>query len=356
MGLFNFLKRQMLEVIEWEDSSKDTIVYRYPLDEREEIMNSSTLIVRPSQVALFVHKGDICDIFAPGSYKLTTENIPVLTKLLSLPTGFNSPIKAEVYFVNTKQFSGNKWGTQNPIMMRDADFGSIRLRGYGVYSFRVQDAKLFMHEMFGTNELYTVEDVSDHIKPLIINGVTDAVAESKMSALDLASNYREFGKTVVEYSQPEFEKIGLKLESCTIENLSLPEEVEKVLDERTRLGVLEDKVGTYTKLKAADALGDAAKNPGGLAGLGVGLGAGASLGNVFAGNLDMQNPVKQQAPAAPVAPVQMVACTNCGASIKAGAKFCSECGTKQESGFCPSCGAKVGPNAKFCAECGEKLK
>lgn len=351
MGLFDiFSKKQLLKVIEWEDDSKDTLVYRYPLKDREEIMNSSTLIVRPSQVALFVHKGEIADIFAPGSYKLSTENIPIITKLLALPTGFDSPIKAEIYYINTKQFNGNKWGTQNPIMMRDADYGNVRIRGYGIYGFKVNDAKLFMKEMFGTNNLYKVDDVADFIKPLIVNGVTDAIAESKISALDLASNYREFGETVVKCAQPEFEKIGLQLINCVIENLSLPDEVEKALDERTKLGVLEDKMGTYTRMKAANAIEDAAKNESGgnLAGLGVGLGAGGAIGNLFANNLNMENPIVNKT-------TQTVDCVKCGASIKKDSKFCSECGAKQESRFCENCGAKVSEKAKFCSECGEKL-
>ena len=141
MGLFGKMKKQILKVIEWEDNTKDTLVYRYPLTDRTEIMNSSTLVVRPSQVALFVHKGQVCDVFAPGTYKLSTENIPIITKLLSLPTGFDSPIKAEVYYVNTKQMTGIKWGTANPIMMRDKDFGTVRLRAYGVFSIKVENAK-----------------------------------------------------------------------------------------------------------------------------------------------------------------------------------------------------------------------
>ena len=209
MGLFS--KRQLLKVIEWEDNSKDVLVYRYPLTDRDEIMNSSTLIVRPSQVALFIHKGEIADIFAPGTYKLSTENIPIITRLLALPTGFNSPIKAEIYFVNTKQFASNKWGTQNPIMMRDNDFGTIRLRGFGIYSFKVDDAKLFMKEMFGTNQIYKLADVTDYLKPVVINAVTDAIGESKISALDLAANYKEFGEQVKDCAKEQFEKVGLKI-------------------------------------------------------------------------------------------------------------------------------------------------
>lgn len=356
MGLFNiFNKRQLLKVIEWEDNSKDTIVYRYPLTDRDEIMNSSTLVVRPSQVALFVHKGEIADIFAPGTYKLATENIPIITRLLSLPTGMDSPIKAEIYYVNTKQFASNKWGTQNPIMMRDADFGTVRLRGFGIYSFKVDDAKLFMKEMFGTNQVYKLADVAEYLKPLVINAVTDAIGESKISALDLAANYKEFGETVIKCSAEEFNKIGLKITNFVIENISLPEEVEKALDERTKLGVLEDRMGTYTQKKAADALEAAAKNPSGnnFAGLGMGLSAGATLGGVYANNLNMQNAPKVENTQKGSAEGKV--CTTCGAKMAAGAKFCPECGAKQEAKFCPECGTKLNDGAKFCPECGKKL-
>ena len=343
MGLF---KKQLLDIIEWKDNSKDTIIYRFSSTKREEIMTTSTLIVRESQAAIFVHKGQICDIFGPGTYKLKTENIPFLTKLLSLPTGFNSPIKAEVYFVNTKQISGQKWGTQNPIMMRDADFGNIRLRGFGVYSFKVSDPKTFMKEMFGTNEVYTAADVADQCKPMVIEAITDAIAESKISALDLAANYREFSETVIKCSEESFAKFGLKLCTVVIENLSLPEEVEKALDERTKLGVLEDQMGTYTRYQAAQAIKDAANNPSGgnLAGLGVGLGAGTTIGQLFGESLSTENKKK----------TKTVVCDECGSPIKQGAKFCTNCGAKQ--GYvCPKCNATVAKDAKFCSECGTKL-
>ena len=350
MGLFS--KKQLLKVIEWEDSSKDTLVYRYPLTDRDEIMNSSTLVVRPGQVALFIHKGEIADIFAPGTYKLATENVPIITKLLSLPTGFNSPIKAEVYYVSTKLFAANKWGTQNPVMMRDKDFGNIRLRGFGVYSFRVDDAKLFMKEMFGTNQIYKLADAIEYLKPLIVEGVADAIGESKISALDLAANYKEFGEEIVKCAEPQFEKYGLKLVNVVVENLSLPEEVEKALDERTKLGVLEDKMGTYTQMKAANAMENAAKNTSGgnMAGLGIGLGAGSAIGNMFANNLSTTNVSKVENKK------KTKICENCKAEIDANAKFCPECGAKQEAKFCAECGEKLDSNAKFCANCGKKVK
>ena len=353
MGLFKRLKRQLLEVVEWKDSSKNTIVYRFPLTERDELMNSSTLVVRESQCAVFVHKGEIADVFGPGTYKLSTENIPFLTKLLSLPTGFNSRIKAEIYFVNTKQFTGNKWGTQNPIMLRDSELGMLRLRGFGVYSFKVEDVKTFMKEMFGTNEIYTVEDASNQLKPMLIQSISDAIAESKIQALDLAANYKEFSSEVVKIANEEFNHFGLKLCSMVIENISLPEEVEKMLDERTKLGVLDGKMGSYTQLKAADAIGDAAKNPNGnnLAGLGVGLGAGAGIGQMFTNNLNFKDEdlkVKDEKK------IAKVPCVKCGAEISKRAKFCPECGATQGK-VCPKCNETNSANAKFCTNCGESL-
>ena len=337
-----FFRNQLLRVLEWKDGSKDTIVYRYPLADNQEIMTSSTLVVRESQVAIFVHKGKVADVFTPGSYKLSTDNIPFLTKLLSLPTAFESKIKAEVYFVNTKQFTGNKWGTQNPIIMRDQEFGSVRLRGFGVYTFKVEDAKVFMNEMFGTNSIYKVADVAEQCKPLVLEAIADTIAESDISALDLAANYREFGDEIVKNSEKEFSVYGLKLTSLVIENLSLPEDVEKMLDERTKMSVIEDKLGTYTKYQAANALSEAAKNGNGMAGMGVGLGAGVTMGNVFAENLTTENKGKTKD------------CINCGAQIPLKAKFCPECSASQ-SLTCPKCGAEISKNAKFCAECGEPI-
>lgn len=352
MGLFSRFKKQLLKVIEWEDDSKDTIVYRYPLTDRDEIMTSSTLTVRESQCAIFMHKGQIADVFGPGKYTLKTENIPFLTKFLSLPSGFESPIKAEVYFVNTKQFIGQKWGTQNPIMMRDDEFGNVRIRGFGIYSFKVTEPKTFMRELFGTNSVYTTSDVCEQIKPMLIQGLTDTIAEAKISALDLAANYKEFSQTVMETCNTEMGEYGLGLTKFVIENISLPEEVEQTLDERTKLGVLEDKMGTYTQKKAADAMLDAANNPNGnnLAGLGVGLGAGVTMGNVFANNLATENKPREKK-------AKGVVCAKCGAENKAGAKFCSECGEKIENAkrFCPECGAELSAKAKFCPECGQKL-
>ena len=356
MGLFDKLKKQLLKVIEWNDSSKDTVVYRYPLTDRDEIMTSSTLVVRESQVAIFVHKGVIADVFTPGTYKLQTENIPVLIKILALPTGFESPIKAEVYYVNTKQFTGLKWGTQNPIIMRDVDFDNIQLRGYGTYGFRVEDATLFMKEIFSTNELFTVSDVAERCKPNILQGISDAIAESKVAVLDLAKNYREISSTALEVTKDDFAQYGLKLTNIVIENLSVTEESQKVINEsatmkgkRRGLEMLEDKLGSYTQYQAAEAMRESANNPNGnnFAGIGVGIGAGVGLGKTFSDALSTQNPDVKSTQ-------NLAQCDKCGAKIKEGSKFCSECG-QQQGLFCPKCNASVTASSKFCPECGAKL-
>ncbi|MBE7076660.1 MAG: SPFH domain-containing protein [Clostridiales bacterium] len=344
MGFFG---KQLLDVIEWKDVSNDVMVYRYFTDKREEIMNSSTLIVRESQVAIFVHKGEVADVFGPGTYKLATENIPFLTKMLSLPTGGNSRIKAEIYFVNTKRFMGLKWGTQNPIMMRDVDFGNIRLRGYGTFAIKVNDPVAFMRECFGTNAVYRVGDIVDQYKSTLVQLLTDAIGESKLSALDLAAHYKDISKIVEKHAKEEFGPLGLQVTRFVIENLSLPEDVEKMLDERTKLGVIADKMGTYTQFKAANAMGDAANNPNGsnMAGLGIGVSAGMHVGEMFNESVRSAKDSKRQV---------VINCAKCGASIPGKSKFCPECGATQALS-CPKCGEPIRKNSKFCSSCGEKL-
>lgn len=343
-----FFSKQLLSVIEWKDMSNDILVYRYPLQKREEIMNSSTLVVRESQVALFMHKGEIADVFGPGTYKLSTENIPFLTKMLSLATGGDSRIKAEVYYINTKRFMGLKWGTQNPIMMRDVDFGNIRLRGYGTFAIKVEDPTKFMRECFGTSPIFRVSDITTQYKSSLIQLLTDVIAESKLSALDLAAKYKELGKMVEAHAKEEFAPLGLKVSNFVIENLSLPDDVEKMLDERTKMGVIEDKMGTYAQYKAANAMGDAAKNPsgGGLAGLGVGLGAGVNMGEMFSNSIASAKNTRKQV---------TIPCIKCGVSIPGKSKFCPECGATQALS-CPKCGEPIRKGSKFCVNCGEKLQ
>ena len=237
--------------------------------------------------------------------------------------------------------------TQNPIALRDKEFGMVRLRGYGVYSYRVIDPKVFMKEMFGTNAVYTTADVAEHIRPMVIRSLTDAIAESKISALDLATNYNELGEMVVSTSEKEFEHFVLKLEKFVVENLSLPEEVERALDDRSKIGIMTEKMGSYTQFQAATSMRDAANNPSGgsnMVGLGVGLGSAGMMGGMF--NNSVTN--VQDTPKA-----KTKVCVKCGADIPEKAKHCPECGSSQGL-KCAKCGEAIPTKAKFCPNCGEK--
>ena len=346
-----------LRILEWTDDTKDTLVYKLPLKKGgTEINQKSKLIVRESQQAIFVHKGQICDIFPAGTYDLNTDIFPILSKLAGWKYGFQTPIRVDVYFVNTKQFTGNKWGTANPIMMRDPEFGAIRVKGYGSYAFKVDDAGVFLKELFGTNSSFETDDITDFLKTMLISALTDALGESKVSALDLAGNTLEFNQIVKATIQNKFNEIGLQLTNLFIENMSVPAEVEKAIDERSKLGILGDKTDVMMKIAAAEAMKDAAKNEGmggAFMGAGVGIGAGAGMGSIFADAFksaktpDNQTETKQQSDGK--------VCPSCGAKVGANAKFCAECGAKiPVKKFCLNCGVELSPTAKFCPECGTK--
>jgi len=336
---------QLIDVIEWTDSSSNTMVHRYDRNGKE-IMMGAQLTVRESQVAVFVNEGKIADVFQPGRYELSTQNMPVLTALKSWKYGFNSPFQAEVYFINTKQFLDMKWGTSNPVMMRDSEFGMVRLRAFGIYSFRVVDPVAFLKEVFGTTELMTVEGVEGQIKRTVVSALSDIIAQSKIPALDLAANYDELGHFGPQRPLPRIAPLGLKLESFVIENISLPQEVEAAMDRRTSMGVVGD-LGKYTQFQAAEAIRDAAQNEGGSAGMGMGMGAGMAMGQMMQGAMQ-----SQQQPAAPQAAT--VACVACAQPIPQGSKFCPQCGANQAAGVCSDCGKPLAPGAKFCPECGAK--
>lgn len=353
MGLFSAIKKQLLKVIEWNDSSTTTIVYKYPMADRDEIMNGCQLIVRESQVAMLVSGGQIADVYGPGTHKLTTANMPIITKLASWKYAFDSPFKADVYYVNTKQFIDLKWGTTSPIMMRDADFGPIRIRGRGTYSFKVDDAPTFMREIFGTNKQYDTENLKEYFKSIIINGFADALGEAKIPALDIAAKYRELSDVLKQTVQNDFNRLGLKVVNMVIEAITLPEEVEKALDQRTQVGIMSDKMGSFAQYQAAQAMRDAANNPnGGMAGMGVGLGAGMAMGNMFAQSVGQAQDATVKQPV----DSSTKKCVKCGGVLTSTAKFCPECGTPVEQDrFCPECGQKITGSAKFCANCGHKI-
>ena len=351
MGLFgNIVRGQLIDVIEWKDNTTTTMVHRYDCGGKE-IMMGAQLTVREGQVAVMVNEGQLADVFTPGRYELQTQNMPVMTALRSWKYGFNSPFKAEVYFVNTHQFLDQKWGTSNPVMMRDSDFGMIRLRAFGIYSFAVQDAKVFLREVFGTNGQFTVDYVTGQIKRTIVSGLSDAIAQSKIPALDLAANYDELGAYALQTLSPRLSGMGLKLTSFVIENISLPEEVEKAMDRRTSMGVVGD-LNKYTQFQAAEAMREAANNQNGSAGMGVGFGAAAMMGQMMNQNMN-QNTNQAVNQAAPNQNAGQSYCVSCGKAIPAGARFCPECGAPQ-SAVCKGCGAKLSAGAKFCPECGTK--
>ncbi len=368
---------QFIEVIEWLDSSQNTLVYRFPVYQQE-IKNGAQLIVRESQAAVFVFEGQVADVFTPGRYTVEGGNTPILSKLGAWKYGFNSPIKAEVYFVNTKQFTDLKWGTSNPIMLRDADFGIVRLRAFGAYSLRVADPAGFIREIAGTNAHFQTEDIDEQLKRAIVTEFSDAIGEMKIPALDLAAQYKELGDAIRGKINQDFGSWGLEVTKFFVENISLPPEVEAAMDKRASMGALGD-AQKYMQFQAADALRDAAQNEGGGAGLGAGLGAGFAVGGQMANVFGQQAGTtgggsaaatvtcpacgKQNAAGAKFCAdcggkmeVAQVPCVKCGANLREGAKFCSECGSSQEKAKCTGCQAELAPGAKFCPECGTKTE
>lgn len=347
-----FISNNLLKTIEWTEDSKKTIVYKYPMDGRS-IMYGSKITVREGQVAIFVNKGQVADVFGPGMHTLKASNIPILTQLLALPFGFKSPFFADVYFVNTKQFTNQKWGTSTPITMRDQEFGTIRIKGYGKYAFKVDDAQLFLKEVFGTCASFSTDDINNYLRSIIVSSISDTIAESKIKALDLASNLLEFSKLSLETASTHFTEIGLKLTKLIVESLSFPEEVERAIDANSSLSVLGDKMDDYMVYNSLQALKDSAKNQG-TGGMGASLASSFVLADTLAENMNSRKVARREQASQEDAGKF---CSQCGAKNKKTAKFCMECGTKfHAKQTCPKCGIELSARAKFCPECGEKIK
>ncbi|HEY9195128.1 MAG TPA: SPFH domain-containing protein, partial [Mucilaginibacter sp.] len=279
---------EFVDVIEWVDNTQNTLIWKFPRQDNA-IKMGAKLTVRESQVAIFMNEGRIADIFTPGLYELSTQNMPLLTTFMSWQYGFNSPFKADVYFVSTRQFTNQKWGTKNPVMIRDAEFGPVRLRAFGSFSFKVQDPKTFLQQISATNPEFIVEDINEQLRNIAVSRGMDAVAASKIAVLDLAANYDEVGALITEKVQPDFAEIGLNLTKMLVENISLPPEVEQILDKRSEMGIL-GNLGAYAQFQAANAIEKSAENTigGNLGAAGMGLGVGAAMmgqvGNVFQQN------------------------------------------------------------------------
>jgi excisionase family DNA binding protein len=291
----DYLKTQLLEIIEWQDDSRDTISFRYP-DLDKEIKNGAQLIVRESQVAQFIYLGQFGDSFGPGKHTLTTDNIPILSTLKGWKYGLHSPFKADVYFVNTRLFTGNKWGTANPIMLRDHDFGVVRARAYGTFDFHVTDVKVFLKEVAGTDDHFRLEEFSDTMRSRIVSVFTEALAVAKLPVLDVASRYQELGQALLPAINPAVStQYGIEISNFVVENVSVPPEVEEAIDKRSSMAAVGD-LNDYVKFQMAQSIGKGGGDGGGLANSAAQLGAGLAMGQQLASAL---NAGQQQQPAAP---------------------------------------------------------
>ena len=287
MALMDFIKKQFIDIIQWTEEGDGTLAWRYPMRDME-IQNGATLVVRESQLAMFVNEGRVADVFLPGTYKLTTQTLPILTYLKNWDKLFESPFKSDVYFFSTRQQIDQKWGTPQPITIRDKDFGAVRLRAFGNYSYRVADPKLFHTEISGTRENYTVDDLDGQLRGIILQNISNAIASSGVPFLDLAANQIMFADALGKELTPALEKIGLKLEGMTVQNVSLPEELQKILDQKIGMGMVGNDMGKFMQYQTAQAIpkfAEGAGNGGGVAGDAMGLGAGVALGQVLAQNL-----------------------------------------------------------------------
>jgi membrane protease subunit (stomatin/prohibitin family) len=289
MALMDFIKKQFIDIIEWLEPGDGTLAWRFPMQDRE-IQNGGSLTVRESQVAVFVNEGKVADVFGPGRHTLTTATLPVLTYLKNWDKLFESPFKSDVYFFSTRQQVDQRWGTTQPVTIRDKDFGAVRLRAFGNYSYRINDPKLFHTEISGTRDTYTVADLDGQLRGLMLQHISDAVASSGVAFLDLAANQVQFAKALLDATAPAFEKLGLKLEGVTMQSVSLPEELQKILDQKIGMGMVGGDMGKFMQYQTAQAIpkfaeGGAQGGGSGIAGDAMGLGAGVALGQVMAQQL-----------------------------------------------------------------------
>ncbi|HKW98075.1 MAG TPA: SPFH domain-containing protein [Bryobacteraceae bacterium] len=332
MSIRSFLSKQFIDVIQWTESEEGVLAYRYPMQDME-IQNGGKLTVRESQMAAFVNEGRIADVFNPGLYTLNTQTLPLLTNLMNWDKAFQSPFKSDVYFFSTRLQVNQRWGTPNPVTIRDKEFGAIRLRGFGIYAYRISDPRTFYTKVSGTRDIYHTADLEGQLTNTIIGRMSDTFAESNVPFLDMAANQVALGQKIAEFLKPVFTDLGLTLDSFVVENLSLPDELQKRLDERIGMNIVGD-MGRYTQFQVAQSMPIAAANEGGgAAGIGVGLGAGLTMAQ------QMMNAMKPggENPSAPA-----------GAAPAAGSPAGGEGATK----FCINCGKPMPRGAKFCPECG----
>src|SRR3954462_6567240 len=310
MALMDFIKKQFIDIIEWTEDGDGVLAWRFPMEDRE-IQNGGSLTVRESQIAMFVNEGKVADVFGPGRYTLTTATLPILTYLQNWDKLFKSPFKSDVYFFSTRQQIDQRWGTSQPVAIRDKDFGAVRLRAFGNYAYRVADPRLFYNEISGTRERYTTEELDGQLRGLMLQNISDAVGQSGVPFLDLAANQVEFAKALQDATAPAFAKLGLKLELVTLQNVSLPEDLQKILDQKIGMGMVGNDMGKFMQYQTGQAIPEMAKAAGaggGVAGDAMGIGAGLAMGQVLAQNLQQglqgTDPAAAQAAATAAAAVK----------------------------------------------------
>jgi membrane protease subunit (stomatin/prohibitin family) len=333
MSLRDFISKQFIDVIDWVEPEDGILAYRFPMQDRE-IQNGGKLTVRDSQFSLFVNEGKAADAFGPGLYTLNTQTLPILTYLRNWDKAFKSPFKSDVYFFSARTQTDQHWGTPNPITIRDKEFGAIRLRGFGIYSYHMVDAKKFYTKISGTRDLYRVADLEGQLRNTIIAKMTDAFAGSQVPFLDMAANQGALAQKISEQLAPAFAEYGLSLDTFNVENLSLPEELQKVLDQRISMNMVGD-MGKFTQYEVAQSIPIAAGNEGGGGvGVGAGLGAGMAIGQTMMEAIKNSTAAKPAggggaapAPASPSADTKF--CQECGKQIPRSSKFCPECGKPQ---------------------------
>jgi membrane protease subunit (stomatin/prohibitin family) len=348
MGLFDAIRKQFIEVIEWTEPGDGILAYRFPVADNE-IKNGAQLTVRESQVALFIDQGKPGDQFPAGRHQLTTANLPILTKLRSWPYGFTSPFKAEVYFYSLRQQLAQRWGTPAPITVRDKEFGSVQIRMFGIFSYHIADAPLFYREVSGTREMYTTEELNQQLVAQIAGAAAQTFANSGVPFLDMAANQANLSAAMKTAMVDPAKKLGVALDTFVVESVSLPEALQKVLEQKQSMGILGNDMQKFIQFQTAQAIPEAAKNPGGLGGIGAGLAAGMGMGNIMTGAM------AGMTGAGGAATPQLKACVACGKGVEVDVQFCRWCGAPQASS-CPNCKAVQSGDSAFCAKCGTKLK
>ena len=347
----------LLQVIEWFDQTGDELVHRIPEEGSAETTFGSQLVVRENQSAVFFRDGKAMDVLGPGRHTLSTQNIPVLTKLVTSAVGFGktSPFRVEIYFVNNKVFTNLRWGTRDPVAFRDSELGLVRLRAFGNYTMKVKSPLLFINTIVGTQGIYLSEQIHEYLKDVIVARLNDLLGEQLDTIFNLPKVYDELGVAAKTRVQTDFDKYGLELIDFFVQSVTPPEEVQKIIDDRSAMGAVGD-MGKFMQFKAAKAMGDAAKGgeggAGGTAAAGMGVGVGAGLGMMVPGMVLGAMAGTQAAKPAEAA----VKCSNCGADNPAGSKFCAKCGNQITAGLkCPKCGTMNETSAKFCSNCGTQI-